>query len=64
MKTTIHQLAVQIELDGIWHDLDTFDCDNRYTPTKEQRSRINAFKYENEGCRVLKRRIVVNEEVI
>jgi len=64
MKTTLHQLAIQIELDGIWHDIDTFDCDNRYTPTKEQRSQIYALKYENKDCRVLKRRIIVNEEVI
>lgn len=63
MKTTQHQLVLQAVSDGEWLDIETFACDNRYSPTKEQREQINALKYELLESRVVKRRIVINEEI-
>lgn len=64
MKTTQHQIVLQSISDGEWFDIETFDCDNRYSPTKEQRWQINALKYELRESRIVKRRIVINEEII
>ena len=63
MKTTQHQIVIQAETDGEWLDIEVFDCNNRYLPTKEQRGQISALKYElsltGNKIRTIKRKEIV-----
>ena len=64
MKTTKHKIILQAKEGSEWLEIATFDTNNRYLITKEQRGKINALKYEIENeARIVKRKIVITEKL-
>jgi len=63
MKTTEHKIILQAKEGTEWLEIATFDTNNRYLITKEQRAQINALKYEIKNeARIVKRRVVITEK--
>ena len=64
MKTTEHKIILRAKEGSEWIEIATFDTNNRYLITKDQRTQINALKYEIKNeARIVKRKIVITEKI-